>query len=179
MNKISCDICIDLIPLVKDGVASNDSLNAVEKHITECKSCRELFNKNENQNKKMNDKKVISKIKNQLIIIALSLVVIGSFIGVSLSESEAMFYNVLIMPVIGMLGYYALRKKSFLVPISIFIMVYIYHIIKYIMKGMFYEVNNIQFIIAPLTWSVIYSGLCLLGIFIAFLLYIAFKKEDE
>lgn len=30
MNKISCDICMDLIPLVKDGIASEDSGNAVK-----------------------------------------------------------------------------------------------------------------------------------------------------
>ena len=29
MNKISCDMCIDLMPLVQDGVASEDSRNAV------------------------------------------------------------------------------------------------------------------------------------------------------
>ena len=33
MNKISCDICMDLIPLVKDGIASQESCNAVKNHI--------------------------------------------------------------------------------------------------------------------------------------------------
>ena len=33
MNKITCDMCIDLMPLVQDGVASEDSRNAVLQHL--------------------------------------------------------------------------------------------------------------------------------------------------
>ncbi|EJX02388.1 hypothetical protein EVA_09508, partial [gut metagenome] len=43
MNEISCDICIDLIPLVEDGVASEDSRKAVEAHVANCESCREKY----------------------------------------------------------------------------------------------------------------------------------------
>ena len=32
MSKISCDTCLDLIPLVKDGVSSQDSRKLVEDH---------------------------------------------------------------------------------------------------------------------------------------------------
>ena len=42
MNKISCEICKDLIPLVKDGIASEDSVAAVEEHIKECENCKAL-----------------------------------------------------------------------------------------------------------------------------------------
>ena len=44
MNEISCDLCMDLLPLVKDGVASEDSVKAVEAHIASCESCHALFN---------------------------------------------------------------------------------------------------------------------------------------
>ena len=43
MNKISCDMCIDLMPLVQDGVASEDSRNAVLQHLQECPDCRALY----------------------------------------------------------------------------------------------------------------------------------------
>lgn len=43
MNKISCEICMDLIPLVRDGASSGDSREAVEGHIQHCPSCRELW----------------------------------------------------------------------------------------------------------------------------------------
>ena len=60
----------------------------------------------------MNDKKIISKIKNQLIRGAIIMIVLGSFIGVGISESEWMFYNVIIMPIVGGIGYFIFRKKS-------------------------------------------------------------------
>ena len=43
MDKISCDICMDLIPLVKDGIASEDSCDAVTKHISKCEKCKVEF----------------------------------------------------------------------------------------------------------------------------------------
>ena len=41
--KISCDVILDLIPLVKDGVASDDSSTIVKEHIKNCESCRAEF----------------------------------------------------------------------------------------------------------------------------------------
>ena len=73
MDKISCDICMDLIPLVKDGIASEDSCDAVTKHISKCEKCKVEFDeikekkKNNTEDIKMNDKNIISKNKNQLI----------------------------------------------------------------------------------------------------------------
>ena len=43
MNKISCEMCMDLMPLVHDGVASSDSRNAVLAHIETCPDCKSLF----------------------------------------------------------------------------------------------------------------------------------------
>lgn len=43
MSKISCDICLDLMPLVRDGVAGADSRAAVEAHISNCEDCRAVF----------------------------------------------------------------------------------------------------------------------------------------
>ncbi len=43
MNEISCEICMDLIPLVMDGVASEGSRKAVEAHIHGCGACRSLY----------------------------------------------------------------------------------------------------------------------------------------
>ena len=44
MNKITCDMCIDLMPLVQDGVASCDSRSSIEGHIAHCPACKRLFN---------------------------------------------------------------------------------------------------------------------------------------
>ena len=39
MKEITCDICMDLMPLVQDGIASEDSRNAVEEHVKRCEQC--------------------------------------------------------------------------------------------------------------------------------------------
>lgn len=174
MDKISCDICMDLMPLVKDKVASEDSYKAVMNHISQCKDCNDLFEYTYDIVPKIDDKKVISKIRNELIFVGIILILIGSIIGVGFSESENMFYNILIMPIIGGISYLSLRKKSYIVPIIMFGFVYIYHIIKYMIEGGF---DLISLLILPFTWSAIYSGLCALGVLIGFLLYIAFRRE--
>ena len=43
MNKISCEIIKDLLPLYYDNVCSNDSKLLVEKHNNECTSCRKYL----------------------------------------------------------------------------------------------------------------------------------------
>ena len=40
---ISCDVCCDLIPLVRDGVASEDSAALVQAHTAHCEGCRALL----------------------------------------------------------------------------------------------------------------------------------------
>ena len=177
MDKISCDICMDLIPLIKDNVASDDSYKAVMNHISQCSHCRSLLEDKAyiyDKIPEIDDKKVISKIRNELVFAGIILILIGSVIGVAFSESENMFYNILIMPIIGGFSYFLIRKKSYLIPIIMFGFVYIYHLVKYMIEGGF---EGTSLLIAPLTWSFIYSGLCALGVFIGFLLYIAFRRE--
>lgn len=65
MNEISCEICMDLIPLVYDGVASKGSEAAVENHIAGCSSCREVAQ----QGKKIpigNEEKALSLAVNRV-----------------------------------------------------------------------------------------------------------------
>lgn len=43
MNEITCGLCMDLIPLVRDGIASGESRDAVERHVQSCAACRKLY----------------------------------------------------------------------------------------------------------------------------------------
>ncbi|KAF1084311.1 hypothetical protein SPSYN_02087 [Sporotomaculum syntrophicum] len=44
MTKYECEIIKDLLPLYADGVVSRATLEMVERHLTECASCRQLLN---------------------------------------------------------------------------------------------------------------------------------------
>ena len=46
MNEISCDVCMDLVPLVRDGIASEGSRQAVKCHLEGCDRCLALWEEN-------------------------------------------------------------------------------------------------------------------------------------
>ena len=107
MNKITCEICKDLMPLVKDGIASEDSRLAVEEHVNECEECKMLYASEKTEIVEINPdlEMELGKLKRKLQIFSTVLMMFGVFFGLSLTASEEMFYNSLIMPVIGGLGY--------------------------------------------------------------------------
>lgn len=178
MSNISCDVCMDLIPLVKDNVASEDSCLLVHAHIENCESCRKLYETVQTEIPVMNEEPVLSKIKNQLFLIAVGIVVFGAMIGVALSDSMGMFYNILIMPAIGVIGYFSLRKKAYLMPVALLLFSYVWNLIKYSFEQINEQGFTASLFIVPIYWSIIYAVLCGIGVLIAFLLRISFEKGD-
>ncbi|MFY9176291.1 MAG: hypothetical protein WBI74_05055 [Caldicoprobacterales bacterium] len=179
MTKISCQVCLDLMPLVKDNVASQESRKLVFEHIRQCQGCKNEYESGNYTLPEMNDKRVIQKIKKQLYLIALATVIIGTLIGIGLSEGPGMFYNIIIFPLVGGIAYFALNRKSFYFPIAIFILSYIWSLINYIIDRSFPIDSVFNLLYAPVFLSCIYSGLVLFGIVIAFLLKFAFRKEVD
>lgn len=45
MNKITCNVIKDILPLYIDGVVSEDTQKIVEEHLEECSLCRDEINK--------------------------------------------------------------------------------------------------------------------------------------
>ena len=45
MNKITCNVIKDILPLYIDGVVSEDTQKIVDEHLTECSLCRDEMNK--------------------------------------------------------------------------------------------------------------------------------------
>lgn len=174
MNDISCDICMDLIPLVKDGAASQDSQKAVAAHTAHCANCRALLPQ-VSPPPQMHDGHVLRGLRQRLAMGALILIFAGAFLGVGLSDSQAVFYNILIMPAIGALGYVALRKKAFLTPVGLFALSYLVPLFQLFIRGEGGEnaADGLFF------WALIYCGLCALGTLIAALLHFAFRKDGS
>lgn len=84
----SCNVILDLIPLVKDNVASEDSIKLVSDHLESCESCRlEFKNYTLPMQTDINDKKLMSSIKKKLLFIASALFLIGGSIGMILNNS--------------------------------------------------------------------------------------------
>lgn len=175
LNDISCDVCRDLMPLVKDEVASNDSCNLVTHHIEQCDACRSLYygqyQINTNQ---IDDTKNIRKIKRHLYFFGFVILIFGTLLGLNISNSMNMFYNFIIMPMVGAIGYAILRKKWYYIPTGIFLISYLWLFTGYVIE---YREITQELFTYPLLLSPIYSFLSSIGILITALFYFTFKKE--
>ncbi len=170
MNEISCDLCMDLIPLVKDGVASEDSRAAVERHIASCDVCASLFNGETPP--QIDVKKSFEKFRRSVQLSSAMLMMFGIFFGLSLTASSELFYNTLIMPIIGALGYYIFRWKAlYSVPILLLITHFVTNLI-----GVVRGVEHLD-VYSLVMWTFLYSIFSTLGTIVAWLLHFALKKE--
>ncbi|MNN10537.1 hypothetical protein D3C81_1234610 [compost metagenome] len=88
--KISCDVVADLVPLVMDGVASEDTVDLVTEHLKSCEKCGSEYENNIVLHKiEPNDKKVVSSIKKKLFFISSALLLVGGVIGLSLNKNSS------------------------------------------------------------------------------------------
>ena len=170
MNKITCDMCIDLMPLVQDGVASEDSRNAVLQHLQECPDCRALYEGEIPTPSKSNE--LLGKVQRKAQLFSAMVMMFGIFYGLMLTAGNELFMNVIIMPIIGGIGYYLFRWKAlYIVPGLLFVTHFFTNAL-----GLGGEVlEPIGFFM----WTAIYCGVALVGFVIAALLHFAFKKEDD
>lgn len=176
MTEITCEICMDLMPLVQDGIASEDSRKAVEAHITKCTECKALFMGTPPE--PQNAKTLVKKIQRKIHVFCGVLLLFGIFFGIGLTASEGQFYNVLVMPVIGALGYYIFRWKTFyIVPCLLFVTHLLSHITAFL-RGAESVAFSGMVVTNVLWWTVVYCAFVWIGSLIAALLHFALKKED-
>ncbi len=168
MNEISCGLCMDLMPLVADGVAGEDSVKAVKQHMESCEACRAAFH--DAAPPKADPDAAFTKVKKKMQLFWTMLLMFGVLYGLSLTSGDKLFYNIILMPMIGALGYGLLRKKAFW---EIPVLLYITHIITNFL-GLGGEVLDFWTLI---WWTFYYCLFALLGIVIAWLVHFALRKE--
>jgi len=176
--KIPCNVILDLIPIVKDGVASRESAEMVREHIEGCKSCRaeyDAFEGAPSEQPLIRDEKIVAAIKRSIFITQLIILGAGAALGIGLSNSMDVFYNILLMPAIGGFSLLVLKKKWYLAPAAVFILTFIWQII----AGIILDGFRLDVLRMGLYYSVIYTILVGLGEIIAALLKFAFKKEVQ
>lgn len=171
MIKITCDMCMDLMPLVQDGVASEDSIAAVDHHIKTCPECKSMF---EGQVPVPSDSsKIIQKIQRKVRLFMGMVLMFGVLFGLSLTASSELFLNSLIMPIIGCIGYYLFRWSAlYLTPILLFVTHFFTNSF-----GMMRGTEHLD-VVSLVMWSGIYSFFAIIGIVIAGFIHFALRKED-
>lgn len=174
MNKVHCDTILDLIPLVKDNIASESSRILVEEHIKTCESCKKIYINEKSLDIEVNDIVITKKFKKQLIYIVCIIMLLGTILGMMITHSMNMFYNILIIPTIGGLSFLVLRKKSFIFPNILFVFTFIWQFVQLALTDGF----KIYILQSAFFYACIYAFFCIIGVLIAWLLEYAFKKED-
>jgi hypothetical protein len=103
-------------------------------------------------------------------MLAYSLIIFFVFLGFGWTGGENLMYNSIIMPIVGIFGYYVFRWKAvykmpvllLLIDLSIFL----------------FQIVELSFV-ETLEWTLIYCIFVWVGVLIAFLLHFAFRKEDN
>lgn len=101
MTKVSCEIIIDLIPLVLDHVASTESEALVKEHIKTCPHCQAFFK--QQQQPEFQDDHILSTLRKNRRYYLTFFLIIGVNTGVLLSNGYYLVWNLLIMPILGIL----------------------------------------------------------------------------
>lgn len=114
---LACDICRDLIPLVRDGVASEASRRAVEQHLAGCAACRAVWQGETPP--PPDDRHVLSRLRRQVRRWMGALLAAGLGLGLVFSGSgEGLPWNTLVMPVLGALFWFFGGRHRRLLPLG-------------------------------------------------------------
>lgn len=171
-GDIGCGVCMDLLPLVKDGVASEESCAAVQAHLENCPACRALAGEQVQPPPTPNGAALLRRVRRGLRSFALVVLLTGALFGMGLSGSMDMFYNSLLMPALGAAAYFVWRWKAIgvLPPLLAGMSLVCWAL----GRGWGLDTEPLP---AYLIWAAIYCVLALVGVAIAGLFHFALKKE--
>ena len=182
--KTECSVVRDLLPLYVEDMVSTETAQYVKSHLAECPECQaELeslkagegltaIEKNpvEDVAKAKPFKKMMKRMNRQFYSIAYAALIFLIFLGFGWTGGENLMYNSLIMPVVGIFGYYVFRWKAiYKVPILLLIIDTFVCLFKLVDLDLY----------SAFVWTLIYSSFVLVGVAIAFLMHFAFRKEKN
>lgn len=181
--KNECKIISDLLPLYAEDMVCEETTEFIKNHLSECESCKNDFEAFQNGDdlkevfkeetkSEVEDikpfKKIMKKMNIQVHSISYLLIVFFIFFGFLSMDSANVFYNSLIMPIVGVFGYIIFRFKAFyklpilLLAINIF--------------ACLFNLADVEFI-DIFFWTAIFTAFVFAGILIAFLIHFALRKE--
>jgi len=181
--NMPCEVIRDLIPLCKDGVASQESCHLVEEHVALCPSCRKEYEEAGSApvtDLPMTDEKqFIKNLQKYAFKMQGLLLLSGAILGVSMTFSMNIFYNFILMPFVGILSFFIFHKRFYIGPILVFVLSMISNFI----YGVFNEGISLRELSEVFTswgiYSTVYASLVFLGCGIGWLLLYAFGKEEK
>ena len=167
-----------------DELVSTETSHYVSQHLRECRECQAELDALKTgelltfmKNGQITDpdeikpfKKLMKRINRQFYSVAYAALIFLIFLGFGWTGGENLMYNSLIMPIVGIFGYYVFRWKAiYKMPIlllSIDTLVCLFQLVDLDLYS-------------ALLWTLIYSIFVVVGIVIAFLLHFALRKEKN
>lgn len=112
-TEISCEICRDLMPLVRDGVAGADSREAVRAHMEGCEACRMLFGEEipvQDGEQALN--KAVKRVRTASAVLLWGLVLVGAILCELVMQFSSVFFLLAVVSVRGLLRVTFSREKG-------------------------------------------------------------------
>ena len=181
--RTECSIVRDLLPLYVEDMVSAETAQYIREHLSECTECQtELSHLKEGTGVTTIEhhlpshaddakpfQKMMKRMNRQFHTLAYSLIIFFIFLGFSWTAGENLMYNSLIMPIVGVFGYYVFRWRA----------VYQVPVLLLCIDLAIFAFQPIEIGFADtIGWTFLYSVFVLVGIGIAFLLHYALKKEE-
>ena len=182
--KTECSVVRDLLPLYVENMVSEETAAYIGEHLETCEECKaeleslkgsaEIAVIEEKPAMRADNakpfKKIMKKMNRQFYSVAYAALIFLIFLGFGWTGGENLMYNSLIMPVVGVFGYYVFRWKAiYKVPILLLIIDLLVYLLQLVEIGLG----------DTLAWTFIYCIFVVVGIAIAFLLHFAFRKEKN
>ena len=180
--KTECSIVMDLLPLYVENMVNTETAQYISEHVAKCSECQaELaklkgteilpVTKSTSEHKsdtKSTFKTVMKRVNRKFYMLSYSLIIFFVFLGFGWTAGENLLYNSLIMPIVGIFGYFVFGVKSLYKMPILLLIVDMFLCISGLVKLDFYS---------AFMWTLIYSIFVFVGIAIAFLLHYALRKE--
>ena len=178
--KLDCCVVRDLLPLYVENMVSDQTAEQIKQHLAECPECKNEYDSFGSTSRldalevpqpdAQPFKKIMRKMNRQMFALAYGLIIFFILWGFSLTGGENLMYNSVIMPIVGLFGYYVFKWKAlFKMPILLLLInLLAYHL----------HFAEIDFV-SVFPWTAIYSIFVVVGVLIAFLLHFAFRKERK
>lgn len=169
---IGCGICRDLLPLVRDGVASEESEAAVKVHLAHCAACRSLL---DGTPPPLPDgRELLRRTRRKARSLVTLVLLLGVLLGLGLTSGADMFYNSLLMPALGAAAYCVYHWRALYKLPLMLVAAHFFCWLLQMIWGM-----EAQPPLPGLAWVAIYGVLAYTGILIAGLFHFALRKEGK
>lgn len=175
--KIDCCVVRDILPLYAEKLVSEATAAIIEEHINECSSCKkeleiltadnfEVYSENLKSAEPL--KKFKHKLSLRMQSMYYALIILFVFLGLNITAGSDMMYNSLIMPLVGLFGYFAFRLKSLYKLPVLLLFIESFAVLFGVLETEWQSL---------IMWTPIYLIFIYLGVAVAFLFHYAFRKE--